>query len=96
MRWVLLAYAVASVLTFFVYGLDKRAAMRGRWRTPEATLHLLELLGGFPGALLAQRILRHKRAKVRYLIVFWLIVLLHAAAWGGWLWLILSRDGEEP
>ena len=84
---VLIVYAVASVITFFAYGLDKRAARRGRWRTPEATLHLLELLGGFPGAMLAQRIFRHKRGKVRYLIVFWLIVALHAAAWAGWFWL---------
>ncbi len=94
MRWILTVYAVASVLTFFVYGLDKRAAMRGRWRTPEATLHLLELLGGFPGALLAQRVFRHKRAKVRYLVVFWLIVLLHAGAWAGWLW--FRSGGEGP
>ncbi len=84
---VLIVYAVASVITFFAYGLDKRAARRGRWRTPEATLHLLELLGGFPGAMLAQRIFHHKRGKVRYLIVFWLIVALHAAGWAGWFWL---------
>ncbi len=84
---VLIVYAVASVITFFAYGLDKRAARRGRWRTPEATLHLLELLGGFPGAMLAQRIFRHKRGKVRYLIIFWLIVALHAAGWAGWFWL---------
>ena len=44
MRWILLAYILTSVITFLVYGLDKRAAVRGRGRTPEATLHLLELL----------------------------------------------------
>ena len=90
---VLIAYAVASVLTFCVYGLDKRAARRGRWRTPEATLHLLELLGGFPGAMLAQRIFRHKRGKLSYLIVFWLIVALHAAGWATWIWLRV-RGGD--
>jgi uncharacterized membrane protein YsdA (DUF1294 family) len=84
---VLTVYAVASVITFFVYGADKRAARRGRWRTPEATLHLLELLGGFPGAILAQRVFRHKRGKVSYLIVFWFIVALHIAGWTGWFWL---------
>ncbi len=86
MRWILLAYVVTSVITFLVYGLDKRAAVRGRGRTPEATLHLLELLGGFAGALLAQRVFLHKRAKRGYQVVFWLIVLLHAAAWAAWLW----------
>ncbi len=84
---VLIVYAVASVITFFVYGIDKRAARRGRRRTPEATLHLLELLGGFPGAMVAQRVFRHKRGKVSYLIVFWLIVGLHVAGWAGWFWL---------
>ena len=39
---ILIAYFVASLITFCVYGLDKRAAVRGRWRTPEATLHLLQ------------------------------------------------------
>ena len=84
---ILLVYAVASVITFLAYAQDKRAARRGRWRTPEATLHLLELLGGFPGAMLAQRILRHKRGKLSYLIVFWLIVAVHIAGWAGWIWL---------
>ncbi len=87
MTLILLAYAVASMITFLAYAQDKRAARRGRWRTPEATLHLLELLGGFPGAILAQRLLHHKRGKVSYLIVFWLIVAVHVAGWGTWIWL---------
>jgi uncharacterized membrane protein YsdA (DUF1294 family) len=85
--WILLAYAGASVAAFLAYGLDKRAAVRGRRRIPEATLHLLELLGGFPGALLAQRAFRHKRAKARYMVVFGLIVAVHAGAWAAWWWL---------
>jgi uncharacterized membrane protein YsdA (DUF1294 family) len=48
-------YGLMSLITFVVYYLDKRAARLGRPRTPEATLHVLELLGGWPGALLAQR-----------------------------------------
>jgi len=52
----------------------------GALRIPEFNLHLLELLGGWPGAFLAQRRLRHKCAKARYQIVFWLIVLLHQFA----------------
>ncbi|MNG38217.1 hypothetical protein D3C84_1258340 [compost metagenome] len=46
---------------------------------PERTLHLLALLGGWPGALLAQRRLRHKTAKPRFLLVFWLTTLGHVA-----------------
>lgn len=82
---VLVVYAVLSFATFVAYALDKRAAVgRRRRRTPENVLHLLELLGGWPGALLAQRTIRHKNAKVSYQIVFWLIVALHLLGW--WLW----------
>jgi len=75
------AYVLMSLITFVAYYLDKRAARLGRPRTPEATLHVLELLGGWPGALLAQRLLRHKNAKVGYQVVFWLIGAVHVAGW---------------
>jgi uncharacterized membrane protein YsdA (DUF1294 family) len=79
-------YATSSVLTFILFWIDKRAAQRatgsrGSQRVPEATLHILELLGGFPGALLGQRLLRHKSAKRRYRAVLGLIVVLHLIAW---------------
>lgn len=68
-------YVGVSVLTFFSYLRDKRDAVKGKWRTPENTLHLFELLGGWPGGLLAQRFLRHKSSKTTYQIVFWLAVM---------------------
>jgi uncharacterized membrane protein YsdA (DUF1294 family) len=83
---VLGAYAVMSVVTFAAFGLDKRAARRGARRTPESTLHVLELLCGWPGALVARNVFKHKRAKPRYMIVLWLIVATHAAFWAWW-WL---------
>jgi len=86
-KWILLVYAAASVVAFAAYGLDKRAAVRGRWRIPESTLHAIELIGGFLGAFLGQHVFRHKRAKFRYMIGFWLIVLLHGCGWAAWWWL---------
>ena len=56
-------YAVASLTCFVAYMIDKSAAQCGQWRTPEATLLLLGLIGGWPGALMAQQWLRHKTAK---------------------------------
>jgi len=76
-RWIVLVYLIASAVTFLVYALDKRAALRGRWRVEEGMLHALALAGGWPGALLAQQFLRHKSAKVRFLIAFWITVLLN-------------------
>ena len=74
-------YALMSLITVVAYSVDKRTAKLGRPRTPEATLHVLELLGGWPGALVAQRVFRHKNAKVGYQMVFWLIGAAHAAGW---------------
>jgi len=74
-------YALMSVLAFFLYWRDKHQARSGGWRTPEKVLHGLELLGGWPGALVAQQVFRHKTRKNSYQSVFWLIVLLHQLFW---------------
>ncbi len=66
-----------SLFMFLLYRSDKRRAEAGGWRIPESTLHLGELMGGWPGAFLAQRYYRHKTAKLPYQIGFWMIVLLY-------------------
>ena len=83
---VLIAYGVLSVATFLGYWRDKSAARRGAWRTAESTLQALARLGGWPGALLAQRWLHHKTRKTSFQIVFWLAVLLHMVAVAGICW----------
>ena len=52
--------AVINLLTFIVYGADKRRARKGKSRVPEKTLFLLPLLGGSIGALLGMRVFHHK------------------------------------
>ena len=71
---VLAVYAAASVVAFVVYALDKSAARHNQRRTPETTLHLISLAGGWPGALLAQKVIRHKSSKVEFQRVFWMTV----------------------
>ena len=78
--WLALYAVAVSAITYWVYAVDKRRAEHGEWRVPEAHLHLLELLGGWPGAFLAQRRLRHKCSKGSYQFVFWLIVLIYQCA----------------
>lgn len=77
----LAAYGAVSVLAFFLYWGDKRKARADTWRTPENVLHAVELAGGWPGALLAQQVFRHKTRKVSFQLLFWLIVLLHQVFW---------------
>jgi uncharacterized membrane protein YsdA (DUF1294 family)/cold shock CspA family protein len=73
-------YACASVVAFAAYAIDKSAARNNRWRTQESTLHLMGLVGGWPGAYLAQRLLRHKSSKAEFQSAFWITAALNAAA----------------
>lgn len=68
------AYLIMSLITFLVYGLDKLKAKKGWWRIPESTLHILEYAFGWPGAIAAQKLFRHKTYKKPFRIVFWLMV----------------------
>ena len=72
--WGCIYAVVMSGFTYLAYVWDKQQAREKQWRMPEARLHFMELIGGWPGAFLAQRRLRHKCSKVSYQFVFWLIV----------------------
>jgi uncharacterized membrane protein YsdA (DUF1294 family) len=76
---VALVYGLMSLVCFASYAWDKSAARSGRWRTRESTLLLLGLLCGWPGAVLAQQLLRHKSVKTAFQIAFWLTVVLNIA-----------------
>jgi uncharacterized membrane protein YsdA (DUF1294 family)/cold shock CspA family protein len=81
--WVPILYVAMSGLTYLWYWHDKSAAQYKRGRTPEKHLHMLALLCGWPGALLAQSILRHKNRKAPFQRVFWLTVVINVTvlAW---------------
>lgn len=69
-----------SLLTFVLYGLDKWAAKQDRQRTPERTLQMCALFCGWPGALLAQQVFRHKSSKASFQQLFWFVVVVNIAA----------------
>lgn len=71
-------YLAWSVIAFIFFARDKRAARLHRRRQPEARLHLLELLGGFPGAILAIILLHHKSKKPSFLVVTFFASLVNA------------------
>jgi uncharacterized membrane protein YsdA (DUF1294 family)/cold shock CspA family protein len=78
--WFAAAYVALSVICFFVYAFDKSAARAGRWRVSEANLHFFSLIGGWPGALLAQQLLRHKCNKKQFRSTYWGTVCANVAA----------------
>lgn len=86
---------VCSIVSFAVYGFDKRRAGIGGRRVPERTLHLLAFLGGWPGALLGQRHFRHKTRKVPFLIAFWAVVALHIVIVGAMAYTFFGAQRTE-
>ena len=80
-------YLVLSLALFAVYGADKSAAVGNRRRTPEATLHLMALVGGWPGALMARTVFHHKTRKQPFSLIFWCTVVANCA---GLLWLSVA------
>ncbi|MFC1684920.1 DUF1294 domain-containing protein [Pseudomonadota bacterium] len=88
---VLWLYLAASAIAFLAYAFDKSAARNDQRRTQESTLHFFALVGGWPGALAAQRLLRHKSKKQSFQIAFWTTVALNCSALA---WL-LSTSGAK-
>lgn len=66
------------MVAFFI---DKRLAENGARRIPEKWLHMCELVGGWPGALIGSEIFRHKRQKNTYMYPLYGISLLHVLLW---------------
>ena len=91
LEWSWLAlYYVASIVTYACYSRDKTAAENARRRTPETTLQLVSLIGGWPGALIAQALLRHKTRKAAFLLGYWLTVVVNCIVLGLIVWQGLS------
>jgi len=79
-NWIAGLYLAASVVCFVVYVVDKSAAVAGRWRVSESTLIFLGLVGGWPGAIVAQQVSRHKSNKAAFRSAFWGSVVLNVLA----------------
>lgn len=76
-RIVVGSICLTSGASFLLYRADKNRARTGGWRIRESTLLSLDLLGGWPGAFLAQRAYRHKISKRSYQARFWAVVIVH-------------------
>ena len=88
---LLLVYFGISAITFLAYAFDKSKAQRGAWRTQESTLHLFGLIGGWPGAAIAQQVLRHKSQKKEFRSGFWFTVVVNI---GALFWLISPKGSN--
>ena len=89
--WLPIAgYLVMSVITFGFYYADKKRAEQHRWRVASTSLHVLEAVGGWPGALLAMAMLRHLTRKKEHLTMLCAIIAIHLSVW--LIWYLYSPD----
>ena len=85
------SYLIMSALTAALYAFDKRQAQKSAHRVSEITLHSFAVLGGWPGALMAQQVLRHKSSKLKFQKTFWLSVIANLVILALLLWLYATR-----
>lgn len=90
---LLVVYSLFSGVAFLMYGADKSAAEQGRWRTSESTLHTIALMGGWPGALVARRVFRHKTVKQPFRTIFWFTVIANCVALA---WFVHEAPSKLP
>ncbi|MBD3941889.1 DUF1294 domain-containing protein [Microbacterium sp. NEAU-LLC] len=91
--WIPVLYLVMSVVGFAAYGVDKSAARAGRRRVSEQTLLTVGVLGGWPGALIAQQVFRHKTRKRSFRRMFWLTVLINVAVFAALVYVAMTKPG---
>ena len=71
---------VINLITFIVFGMDKRAAIKKRSRIRVSTLLTLSFVGGSLGGLIAMYLFRHKTKKLQFTLLLPLMLILHIAA----------------
>lgn len=89
---ILFLYLILSVITFFLYAADKLRAKKGWQRTQENTLHFFSLIGGWPGAIFAQQLFRHKTQKKEFRFIFWVTVFINI---GVIIWLHTTQGAAQ-
>ena len=83
---IAIGYLVFSVVSYLFYWRDKDAAGEGAQRKPEGMLHLMDMLGGWPGGLIAQKQFRHKTVKASFQSVFWVTAVANLMLTAGMLY----------
>ena len=74
---IILYYLLAvNIATFFLYGIDKYKARKGRWRISEATLLLMAVIGGSIGAWAGMRLWHHKTMHKKFKYGIPIIIIL--------------------
>ncbi|GFI23516.1 hypothetical protein IMSAGC011_02305 [Lachnospiraceae bacterium] len=76
---VVLYFIIINIIGFVIMGIDKRKAIKKRWRIRESTLFLIAFVGGSIGAILGMRIFHHKTKHWYFVYGIPLILLIQIA-----------------
>lgn len=76
-KTLILYVVIINIVTFFLFGIDKRRAIKNKWRISEAMLLISSLIGGVIGGLLGMSVFHHKTKKMKFRIFMPLILILH-------------------
>jgi uncharacterized membrane protein YsdA (DUF1294 family)/cold shock CspA family protein len=86
--FVLYLYSILSIVSIAFYQIDKFAAQQGHWRTTEKFLQLLSLIGGWPGAIVMQQLLKHKSKKLSFRLKHFVMVAINLL---GFYWMLTGQ-----
>ena len=77
---IILGYLLAiNIASFFLYGIDKYKAKKGRWRISEAILLLMAVIGGSIGAWAGMRLWHHKTMHKKFKYGIPIIIIIQVA-----------------
>ena len=71
---------IVNALGFLLMLIDKRKAIRHRWRIPEKTLFLTAAIGGSVGSIMGMYTFRHKTKHIKFTLGMPLILALQILA----------------
>ena len=87
LQTIFLSYLVlANLVAFAMYGIDKRRAIKNKWRIPEKRLLLAALFGGAPGALWGMILFHHKTKKAKFFLTVPVLFVLQVVLFSWLFW----------
>jgi uncharacterized membrane protein YsdA (DUF1294 family) len=76
-------FIIINIISFIIYYLDKRLAIKHKYRIPEKILIMFSFIGGAIGSLISMMFFRHKTKHIKFIIINPILVCI-------WTYIILS------
>lgn len=77
MKYLFFYIVIVNFITFLMFAIDKKKAIKNEWRIPEAWLLFFSFIGGSLGGVLAMKIMKHKTKKPKFTIIMPVLLLIN-------------------